>query len=317
MNKLNNLKKLLTMGVVVALLMCCFGSVALGDEPAFKCSEGEICGNLGSEELTVEERRQLIAEARIAEAKEPKAPEPWESPTQYDIRRAAAEEGDMEGHNITPLKHAASIYIVKMPRAKYARSGEFTKPETLEEETSRRVLIAFATVAAAIYTGNFDPIDATALVLSTMYGESGFFEYRVHAGEKSHLGPQDGGKARCLAQIRTWPGNTILTPQEHVALAGTGFEPTKRCAATALAYYWAHAKRCKVRERRPGETDLMAWDRRQMTELEARELMTHYATGNCKSFEELPTFKQNIIKARVETWRDMRGYFNERQRAIP
>ena len=317
MNKLNNLMKLSTMGVAIALVTGLFLGTARGDEPAFACKPGEVCGNLGSDELTPEEHRQLAAEAKIAEAKEPKAPEPWESPTQYDIRKAAAEEGDMEGHNITPLKLAAAVYIVKMPRAKYAKSGEFTKPETLEEETTRRVLIAFATVAASIYSGNFDPIDATALVLSTMYGESGFFEYRVHAGEKSHLGPQDGGKARCLAQLRTWPGNTILTPQEHVALAGTGFEPTKRCASTALAYYWHHAKQCKVRPRLGGETDLMAWDRRQMTDTEARDLMTHYATGNCKSFSELPTFKQNIIKARVATWRDMRGYFNERQRALP
>lgn len=154
-------------------------------------------------------------------------------------------------------------------------------PETPVERSERRRMIVdvVATVAQDSDNGTgFKELDAALLVLTVWRFESAL-EYYVHAGGDSPLGNQDGGKARCLGQLHTWPGNPYVpTIAAHRALAGLGRGATERCARATLLYLWAHAKECLRTE----EPLLGRWDER-LSEEEASIVMASYGSGRCSA----------------------------------
>lgn len=150
-------------------------------------------------------------------------------------------------------------------------------PETLDERRDRiEMIVEVDTEVSHSIDSEFDPRDAAALLLTTQIGESKL-EYYVHAGLKSPIGHQDHGKARCLGQLHTWPGNRHLpTAEDHRALAGLDREATKRCASTMLKYLWGHASRC-IRRDMPVTT---RWDK-PLADHEVVAIFAAYGIGRC------------------------------------
>jgi len=141
-----------------------------------------------------------------------------------------------------------TAYVVTLAPIRYSGPA----PETAERRKERLAMVAeVVSEVASEGTTQWRPDDVAALVLATWVDESAL-EYWVHAGGVSPLGNQDGGRARCLGQIQTWPGNTLLSPDEHRALVGVDRAATKRCAQATVEYYWAH-RRC-LRSRQPAAT---------------------------------------------------------------
>lgn len=166
-----------------------------------------------------------------------------------------------------------------------------TPPETQEQRAQRLELIASVDVEVAHSDlAGFDPRDSAALLLAIQIHESKL-DYYVHAGLDSPIGHQDHGKARCLGQIHTWPGNPHLpTAQDHRALAGLDRAATTRCASTMLKYLWGHARRCVKRAN---------WDA-PLTDREVALIAAAYGTGYCSAVKQ-------SNKARARTFRRIRA----------
>lgn len=151
-------------------------------------------------------------------------------------------------------------------------------PETEEERRERHAVIA--TVVDRVAWDNetqLRPTDAAALITAVWAYESRF-EHHVHAGLVSPIGHQDHGRARCLGQIHTWPGNPHLpTEADHQALAGLDEAATERCARVTLAYFWAHAQRCL---RRKTWSSPNRWEK-PLQDWEAATLFASYGSGRC------------------------------------
>lgn len=165
-----------------------------------------------------------------------------------------------------------------------------TPPETQEQRAQRLELIASVDVEVA-HSGlaGFDPRDSAALLLAIQIHESKL-DYYVHAGLDSPIGHQDHGKARCLGQIHTWPGNPHLpTAEDHRALAGLDRDATTRCASTMLRYLWGHARRCVKRSN---------WES-PLTDREVTLIAAAYGTGYC-------TAPKASNRARARTFRRIR-----------
>lgn len=165
------------------------------------------------------------------------------------------------------------------------------EPETPDQRATRLAQAAriVAQQASAPETSvKFSPEDAAALVLMVWYHESSG-EYYVHAGGVSPLGKQDNGRARCMGQIQTWKNNTLLTDEEHKALAGLSQEATALCARTTISYLWYHATRCLKHD---WAKPLQAW--------EVAILAAAYGKGHC-----VPVGAKSKIRA--HTWSKMRA----------
>lgn len=163
-------------------------------------------------------------------------------------------------------------------------------PETDDDRRERVGMIAEvdAEVASA-GVSQFAATDAAALLLAIQLHESAL-DYYVHAGLESPIGHQDHGKARCLGQIHTWPGNPHLpTKADHAALAGLDREATTRCATTMLRYLWGHARRC-IRRSVPATS---RWDA-PLTDAEVATIAAAYGTGYCT-----PVKASNRVRART------------------
>lgn len=189
--------------------------------------------------------------------------------------------------------------VLNFAHVAYPVEGEFVKPETPAQEYDRRIVIATAVARAAADSKLFHPEDAAALVSTIFRGESAL-EYRVHAGQVSHIGTQDGGRAKCLGQVQTWPGNTLLTKEEHEALVGTDLQATERCANAVLRYMEHLAWVCKVRKTKK------LWAQSRMKSTEGIQIMSHYASGRCSGY--LPRTKKawKAYDYRVDQYTDTR-----------
>lgn len=190
------------------------------------------------------------------------------------------------------IMHKARVVVLSMSQVWYPQTGSYTNPETAAETYDRRTLIADTALESAM-RGNtegfdvkddvpaiskFHPVDALALIITIEQAESGF-DYFVHAGEASHLGTQDTGKARCLGQVQTWKGNTLLTDEEHKSLSGTDYQSTLNCANAIHEYLWYHAERCRVRGR--GRVNAQWSNQQRMSHYEAKQILSYYAKGTC------------------------------------
>ena len=163
-------------------------------------------------------------------------------------------------------------------------------PETDDDRRERIGMIAEvdADVASA-GVSQFAPGDAAALLLAIQLHESAL-DYYVHAGLESPIGHQDHGKARCLGQIHTWPGNPHLpTKTDHMALAGLDREATTRCATVMLKYLWGHAQRC-IRRSVPAAS---RWET-ALTDAEVAMIAAAYGAGYCS-----PVKASNRSRART------------------
>ena len=166
-------------------------------------------------------------------------------------------------------------------------------PETEDERVARWTMAAEeADRASSEGITLFHPKDNQILIAVTWKYESAL-EYHVHGrGEKSPLGPQDGGKAVCFGQIhQNW-----MSKKEHSELGGRDRLSTGRCADATLQIYNYHAEvHCKLRR------DVPKW-RRWKAPLSSEEvtiLMSAYARGN--SCEPLPWIEKRV--ASFEKWR--------------
>jgi len=140
----------------------------------------------------------------------------------------------------------------------------------------------------------FAATDAAALLLAIQLHESAL-DYYVHAGLESPIGHQDHGKARCLGQIHTWPGNPHLpTKADHAALAGLDREATTRCATVMLKYLWGHAQRC-IRKGRPAAR---RWAE-PLADYEVALIVAAYGSGYCSPIKA-------SSKVRARTFRRIR-----------
>lgn len=171
-----------------------------------------------------------------------------------------------------------------------------TPPETEEQRGERLAMIAAVnTEVASSNVAGFDPRDSAALLLAIQIHESAL-DYYVHAGLESPIGHQDHGKARCLGQIHTWPGNPHLpTRADHQALAGLDRAATTRCAETMLRYLWGHARRC-IRLQRPAAR---RWTE-PLADYEVALIAAAYGSGYCS-----PVKRSN--KSRTRTFRKIRN----------
>jgi hypothetical protein len=149
-------------------------------------------------------------------------------------------------------------------------------PETPAQRTERREMIGAVVADVAVNNSTrFKPKQLAAMVY-TIWSHEAKFEYHVHAGERTHIGTQDMGKARCLGQIQTWKGNTLLTPQQWRDLAGLDRAATRRCADATARYLWEHAKRCLRR----GKPNAGRWGD-PLSNVEVALLFAAYGAGHC------------------------------------
>ena len=171
-------------------------------------------------------------------------------------------------------------------------SPKQTPPETSEERVSRvrmaaRVLAEAA--AGSAWPERFQRV-AVLAAASVWINESGL-DWAVHAGKPSPVGPSDYGKAKCMGQIHTWPGNTLLTKEQWAALPGTDEAATRRCADATLAYLFEHARKClRVTEERTSP----------LSDAEVVRLFAAYGDGHCSPVDASD-------KKRLDTYRRLRG----------
>ena len=214
------------------------------------------------------------------------------------------------------LLHKARVVVLSMSQVWYPAAGDHVNPETPSDTYDRRTIIADTAMKSAM-RGNpkgfeqeeqeaqiskFHPIDALALILTIERSESGL-DYFVHAGEESHLGTQDSGRARCLGQVQTWEGNTLLTKEEHESLSGVDYDSTLRCANAIHEYLWYHAVRCRVRVK--GRRFSKWVNHHRMSDYEAQRLMAYYAKGTCTPRFASKAERQNLSK-RSALFREIR-----------
>jgi hypothetical protein len=136
-----------------------------------------------------------------------------------------------------------------------------------KEDAEGRVRMVASVVDDAPGT-KFAREDMVALVATTFRFESAL-DYFVHGGEESPLGPQDGGRARCLGQIHhheQW-----WTEEHWRSLAGRDVEATERCVEAAARIFEYHWDRC----RRAGAVS----GQRRLTDRDAHALLTAYGDG--------------------------------------
>ncbi len=221
---------------------------------------------------------------------------------------------------IEVLKLKLASAILAMQAVVYPATGEFKDPETDTQEYDRKYMVAEAVIDVAeegveihhFGKSKFNVVDSAALITTLIRSESAL-DYFVHAGMKSHIGPQDGGRAKCLGQIQTWRGNTLMTDEEHVALVGTDREATKRCLAMVLSYVWHNAKKCSVRTKR---TRWKNWEKGRMEVFEVSKILSYYAKGTCS-----PIYKTNAERknhtARVTLWKRVRDQLEAEKYVLP
>jgi hypothetical protein len=168
--------------------------------------------------------------------------------------------------------------------------------ETEDDRRERVGMIAEVNAeVASAGVSQFAPTDAAALLLAVQLHESAL-DYYVHAGLESPIGHQDHGKARCLGQIHTWPGNPHLpTKADHAALAGLDREATTRCATVMLRYLWGHAQRC-IRKGRPAAR---RWAE-PLADYEVALIVAAYGSGYCSPVKA-------SSKVRARTFRRIRS----------
>lgn len=194
--------------------------------------------------------------------------------------------------SIESLMAAAVALMQTFTPIWYPEDGKFANPETESEREARMAMIGEVNAEAAYGTKGknvtpWGPKDDLALLKAIQRGESGF-EYRVHAGEESHIGTADSGKARCMGQIhwvRAW-----WTKEQWQALAGTDRAATRRCADAILRILNYHAGRCKLRRDIPSKK---RWQRR-LTMYEAKLLVRWYGNGHC-GFRQTKTMGQKAV----------------------
>jgi hypothetical protein len=181
--------------------------------------------------------------------------------------------------SLETLAAVAVVLIQTVTPVWYPTEGKFINPETKEARTERLTMIAEVNAEAAYGQKGKNETpwgarDDLALLKAIMGGESAY-EYRVHAGQKSHIGTADAGNALCMGQIhfvRAW-----WTEAEWRALAGLDRVATKRCSEAILRVLAYHAKRCRLR------SDVSV-KKRWATPLnftEGRRLIRWYGNGNC------------------------------------
>ena len=153
-------------------------------------------------------------------------------------------------------------------------------PETAEQRRARLTMAAdVVTFVAHDNPTGLDAFDSAPLV-TVIWGSESAMEYHVHAGTKSPIGHQDHGKARCLGQLRTWKGNTLLTPEQFKALPGTSPEATERCARATLSYLHYHARRCLIYSAPPPYRPRRNFHE-PLSEHEVGIIFASYAMGYC------------------------------------
>ncbi|MDX1527033.1 MAG: hypothetical protein R3337_00310 [Gammaproteobacteria bacterium] len=170
-------------------------------------------------------------------------------------------------------------------------------PET-DEQREQRFELAGGAAASAGLSGEhgFKPWQA-ALMVGAVWIDETSLDYNVHAGKPTHIGHQDHGRARCLGQIQTWPGNTLLTRKEWESLAGTDYASTQLCANATVSYLWYHAQRCLRRK----VAKAKRWDE-PLTWPEVARLFAAYGEGHCapvgKSAKGIAVIYQRIVRLR-------------------
>lgn len=179
----------------------------------------------------------------------------------------------------------------------YPEKGEYINPETEEQRSERLTMIAEVNAATAYGEKGknatpWRPKDDLALLTAIQRGESAF-EYRVHAGEKSHIGTADAGRARCLGQIhhvKAW-----WSKDEWRTLAGTSREATRRCAEAILRILQYHSNRCRLRGKLPAKK---RWQK-PLRLREFRSLIRWYGSGQCDGLPTKTTGKKAIMCLRI------------------
>ena len=181
--------------------------------------------------------------------------------------------------SLETLTAAAIVVMQSFTPVWYPADGKFANPETEAERDERLEMIG--EVNAEVAYGDkgknitpWGPKDDLALLKAIQRGESAF-EYRVHAGQESHIGHADYGKAMCMGQIhwvRSW-----WTKEQWRALAGTDRKSTKLCAEAMLRILRYHADRCKFRHHIDKKK---RWSTR-LKMREAKRLIRWYGNGNC------------------------------------
>jgi hypothetical protein len=207
--------------------------------------------------------------------------------------------------NLFVLTVVAIGLLKSYPTVWYPDEGEFINPETRQEREIRLSMIAEVDAEVAYDNDTpWGPVDDFSLVYAIQSGESAF-EYRVHAGEGSHIGSADRGRSRCLGQIqhtREW-----WTEEEWLALAGTDRASTKRCTQAILRVFSYHAKRCHLRGniQKKGRWDI------PLTWLEARSLFMSYGTGHCNKVS-----KSKTIALKTTTFTKTRNHIEYEARKL-
>lgn len=173
----------------------------------------------------------------------------------------------------TYLKAFIAWFFLQLPPAWHPPESP---PETSAQRDARLEVAGAAAASAALNTEHgFYPLQAAAIVGTIWYAESRN-DYHVHAGSKSPIGHQDHGKAKCLGQIQTWPGNTLLTEAQWQALTGADYASTQRCADATVSYLWYHAQRC-LRRKMPKNK---RWQK-PLDDGEVARLFAAYGEGKC------------------------------------
>lgn len=138
------------------------------------------------------------------------------------------------------LLHTLKAAFLAVPMVIYPGAP----PETPHAHDIRKFMVADVIVAeTAASDSPLDPEHLAALVAVTIMYESAL-EYFVHAGMPTHIGPQDGGRARCLGQVHK---SGILDKAAWLATGGLDEEATARCVRAILGAFEYHRKRCRIR----------------------------------------------------------------------
>lgn len=135
--------------------------------------------------------------------------------------------------------------------------------------------------------------DNTAITLTIFKWESGSFDYHVHGGEKSPIGHQDHGKARCLGQIQ----QNDMNEAEWMALAGRDKASTSRCVIKTQEILRYHAERCKLRR---NIHEAQRW-RAPLTENEVNLLLNAYGNG-----QACHVSTRKDVTDRIKTYKSLR-----------
>jgi len=193
------------------------------------------------------------------------------------------------------LKTIIAAFALSLPPVWYPAGAG---PETVAQRDARVEMASHENAEQAHSGETRLPPDQLAAMTESIWFNESRFDWHVHAGKVSPIGNQDVGNARCLGQVQTWRGNTLLTRAEWLALTGLDRAATRRCAAATQSYLWYHAQRC-IRRDVPAAR---RWDKR-LTDHEAGLLFAAYGAGNCAPIKKstglrIATYRQLMAAIR-------------------